>query len=259
MTETPRAPRVDSSACATAIQEAVGRFIETQASAISAASGLVVDAMARDGILQVFGTGHSQAIVMEIVDRAGGLVAASALSLRDLSANGPEVAAAALHPTAERDPTFAAKVLDAGPVHPEDIFVIASNSGINGVVVEMARLVKQRGHRLVAITSLEHSRAERSRHPSRLRLHEIADVTIDNCAPVGDGLLPLPSGGSICAVSTITGAIAAQMLVTEVIRGLLELGREPEIYVSANTEGSDDRNLVLEARYAGRLRGRQAW
>uniref|UniRef100_UPI003A88FCC0 SIS domain-containing protein n=1 Tax=Streptomyces sp. Agncl-13 TaxID=3400628 RepID=UPI003A88FCC0 len=37
---------------------------------------------------------------------------------------------------------------------PADLFVIISNSGVNKVIVEMALRVKERGHRLLAITSL---------------------------------------------------------------------------------------------------------
>jgi uncharacterized phosphosugar-binding protein len=131
--------------------------------------------------------------------------------------------------------------------------VIASNSGINGSVVEMALLVKERGHPLIAITSLRHTARMPSRHPSGRRLADIADVVLDNAAPYGDALLPLPGGGAACAISTITSALLAQLVLAEVVRRYLDAGQDPPIYLSANMAGGDEHNRALEARYDGRI------
>ena len=94
----------------------------------------------------------------------------------------------------------------------EDVFVVASQSGINGSVVELALLVKQRGHHLIAVTSVEHTARVAPRHPSGHRLADLADVVLDNGAPYGDALLPTDGGGRVCAVSSVTtraaGAVA---------------------------------------------------
>ncbi|MGH3731231.1 MAG: sugar isomerase domain-containing protein, partial [Micromonosporaceae bacterium] len=148
----------------------------------------------------------------------------------------------------------AQRLYELAPVHPEDVFVIASNSGINGSVVEFAQLVKAKGHRLIAVTSAEQSAQLPARHPSGRRLYEFADVVLDNGAPYGDAALPLPGGGSVCAISSITGALLAQMLTAEVVRRLLESGHTPPVYLSANVPGGDEHNTALESRYAGRIR-----
>ncbi len=88
----------------------------------------------------------------------------------------------------------------------------------------MAQLVKERGHALIAITSLEHSAGVDSRHPSGRKLADIADVVLDNGAPYGDATLPLPGGGAVGAISSITAALLAQQIVTEVVAGLLAAG-----------------------------------
>lgn len=251
--------RIDAASFAAATQQVIERFIATQSGAITAVADLVVEALSTGGMIQAFGTGHSEAFVMEMVNRAGGLVAANALSIRDVTVPAAGSEAPGGDPSVERMPDLAAAILDGARAQPQDVFFIASQSGINGVIVEMARLVKGRGHRLVAITSLEHSRAMSSRHPSGARLFELADVTIDNCAPYGDGLLPLPGAGAVGSVSSITAALAAQMIVVQAVGKQLALGREPEIYLSANIEGGDDHNRVLEARYVGRKRTSVAW
>jgi uncharacterized phosphosugar-binding protein len=245
---------VDQQVCAQLMREALERVIATQTANIALAADRVVEAIDNDGIMQVFGTGHSRSIAMEIAGRAGGLVPANALSIKDLVMYGDTAPAAILDPTIERDPELAARILDLADTRPEDVFIIASNSGGNGSVVELALLAQARGHAIVAVTSLAHSERVRSRHPSGLRLFEIADVVIDNCGVFGDALLPLPGGGATAATSSLTGVLIAQMLVAEVCSRLLSSGKEVPVLISANVPGGDEHNAAVNARYGGRVR-----
>ncbi len=93
-----------------------------------------------------------------------------------------------------------------------------------------------------------------SRHPSGTKLVDHADVVLDNGAPYGDAVLDLPGGGKVCAVSSITAALLAQMLGAEIIRRLIAAGETPPVYLSANIPGGDEHNTALEQRYAGRIR-----
>ncbi len=58
----------------------------------------------------------------------------------------------------------------------------------------------------------------------------------------------------MCAVSSITGALLAQLVAAEVVRRLLDAGAAPPVYLSANVPEGDEHNRALEARYAGRIR-----
>jgi len=221
---------------------------------VQQAAELVVESLRAGGVVQAFGTGHSEALAMEFAGRAGGLVPTNRISLRDVVIFGgesPEVLGDGL---LERDPSIAHRLYDLATVAAADIFVIGSNSGVNGAIVEFARLVKERGHRLVAITSFTQTADVDSRHPSGAKLIDHADVALDNGAPYGDAVLPLPGGGTTCAVSSITAALLAQLVVAEVVRRLLQAGEAPPVYVSANVPGGYEHNSALEARYAGRIR-----
>jgi uncharacterized phosphosugar-binding protein len=235
------------------VEELVREVSRTQAEPVRRAAELIVAALREDGIVQAFGSGHSEAIAMEIAGRAGGLVPSNRLALRDLVLYGgepPEILTREL----ERDPAVARRIYDLAPVRPEDVFVLVSSSGVNGSIVEMATLVKERGHPLIAFTSVRHSDAMPSRHPSGRKLLDLADVVLDNGAPYGDAVLPVPGGAAVGAVSTITSALLAQMVVAEVVRTLLEAGQTPPLYRSVNVVGGDEHNRELEARYAGRIR-----
>jgi uncharacterized phosphosugar-binding protein len=236
------------------IRDAVERVSVSQADQVSAAADLLAGTVAADGVIQAFGCGHSEALAMEIAGRAGGLIPTNKIALRDLVLYGGDPVSVLADPELERTPGVAHRLYGLAPVRPGDAFVIASNSGINGAVVEMARLVKARGHALIAITSIAHSARVASRHESGQKLGDLADVVLDNGAPYGDAALPLPGGGAVGAVSSITAALLAQQIVTEVVARLLTRGITPPIYLSDNVPGGREHNTALETRYAGRIR-----
>jgi uncharacterized phosphosugar-binding protein len=244
----------DSQGFVTAAGKVVERVVTGQAEGVARAARLIADALRDDGIVQAFGTGHSESLATEIAGRAGGLVPTNKIAVRDLVLYGDAPREILADPKLERDPGIAHRLYELTAPHPRDVFVIASSSGINGCVVEMARLVKEHGHPLIAVTSAEHTARATPRHPSGQRLSDVADVVLDNGAPFGDALLPLPSGGTVCAVSSITGAYLAQMVNAEVVRLLVEAGVTPPVYLSANVPGGDEHNQELEDRYAGRIR-----
>jgi uncharacterized phosphosugar-binding protein len=245
---------VTSSDYLTRIQAVVDRVGTGQEDEKRRAAALLTTALRNGGVIQAFGCGHSEALAMEIAGRAGGLVPTNRIALRDIVLYGGDPIEALADPMVERGTEIAHRLYELAPVKPDDAFVIASNSGINGAVVEMALLVKERGHALVAITSAEHSAGVESRHPSGKKLGEIADVVLDNGAPYGDATLALPGGGAVGAVSSITAALLAQQIVTEVVANLLAAGIVPPVYLSDNVPGGKEHNAEIEARYAGRIR-----
>ncbi|GAA2381215.1 sugar isomerase domain-containing protein [Streptomyces coeruleofuscus] len=230
------------------------QVIESARGDVAAAADLVAECVRADGVVQAFGTGHSQALVLELAGRAGGLVPTNRLSIADLVLYGGEDPAVLDDPLLERRAGVAARLYDLAAPNPQDLFVVISNSGVNSVIVEMALHAKEHGHRVLALTSLAHTRAVPAAHPSGRKLADIADVVLDNAAPPGDSLLALPGGGSVCALSTLTGVMLVQMTVAEAAGRLLAAGERPPVYVSANVPGGFEGNLELEKKYAGRIR-----
>jgi uncharacterized phosphosugar-binding protein len=246
-------PQVSAAQFVEKSHAAVERAVRANTGSVAAAARRFADCVAAGGVVQTFGTGHSQATAMEIAGRAGGLIPTNRIALADLVFLGGEDPSALCDPRLERAPGLAKRLYELAAPHPEDLFVIISNSGVNNSVVDMALRAKEAGHPLVAITSLEHTRSVPALHTSGARLADLADTVLDNCAPVGDAILPLPGGGALCGVSSITSAVLAQMIVAEAVRILGEEGKEAPVYVSANLPGGFERNLALEARYEGRL------
>nr|BFE68806.1 sugar isomerase domain-containing protein [Actinoplanes digitatis] len=244
---------ITSAAYAEVIGEAIARIGTGQGDRVARAADLLTGTLRAGGVIQAFGCGHSEALAMEIAGRAGGLVPTNKIALRDLVLYGGEPTSVLSDPQLERTPSVAHRLYDLAPIKPDDAFVIASNSGVNGAVVEMAHLVKQRGHALIAITSSAHSARAGSRHDSGLKLGDLADVVLDNGAPYGDASLAY-GDGAVGAVSSITAALLAQQIVVEVVARLLALGVTPPVYLSDNVPGGREHNREIEARYAGRIR-----
>ena len=156
-------------------------------------------------------------------------------------------------PEIERDLEAGQAILACYRIEAPDVFLIASNSGVNAAIVEVAQRAKEHGHELVALTSLEHTRRMQSRHPSGKKLYEYADIVIDNCGPFGDTLLELPGGGKACSISSLSGVLIEQMLTAETIGNLLTRGIDPPIFISANVPGGIEQGEKLRQRYAGRI------
>lgn len=218
---------------------------------------LLANTIASGGVIQAFGTGHSEAFAMEIAGRAGGLIPTTRIALRDLVLAGGRDPATLGDNKLERDASFVDELLAAVPIDPRDAFIIASNSGVNGSIVGVALAVKERGHKLIAVTSLEHTNAVTPKHPSGQRLSDIADIVIDNLAPYGDTTMHVGEGDQevgVGAVSSITAAYIAQLFTIGVAERLATAGETAPVYLSANIPGGDAHNHVLEDRYAGRIR-----
>lgn len=233
--------------------DAALRVKDSQFDAVRQASVLLAERMRAGGVVQLFGTGHSRSFCMEMAGRAGGLVPMHAMYLGDLALSGRYPVGEVRDPAFERRSDVARELLELYDIRPEDAFIVVSNSGRNGATVEMALLARERKLPVVVVTSLAHTTAVASRHPSGKRLFELADIVIDNCAPYGDAVLDAGPGLKVCAVSSVTGAVIAQALTAEIVAQYRQHGEEPPVLVSANLDGADDHNARIRARYGSRI------
>jgi uncharacterized phosphosugar-binding protein len=218
-----------------------------------AAIDILVTAIENGGVIQAFGTGHSEAFAMEIAGRAGGLIPTNKIALRDVVLRGSLGLEALSGGSLERNPDIADELYALTPVGPDDAFIIASNSGVNGSIVGLALAAKKHGHPVIAVTSLDHTMKVEPKHASGKRLMDVADVVIDNLAPYGDATQELSGRVPVGAVSSITAAYIAQVLTIGVAQRIAATGKTPPLYISANIPGGDDHNHALEAQYEGKI------
>lgn len=233
----------------------IEQLASSQADVITQACDLIAPRMMAGGVLQLFATGHARIPVHEMVGRAGGLRPVNLIRMQDLATHGGLPFAAISDPLLERDITFASRLWDLSSIDAEkDVVLVASNSGINGITVEFARLAAERGLPVIALTSMAHSAAVESRHPSGQRLFEVADLVIDNLAPAGDAAMPIQDGVAIGGVSNLLGVVVVQMLTEGICRRYEEAGIRPPVYRSMNLPDGDAVNAGIEAMHADRIR-----
>ena len=219
---------------AEAARHVLGEVAATQGGALEVAARLVADSVAAGGMLHLFGAGHSQLLALDAYARAGGLACVNPILDPALSpANGLELAGV------ERTEGRAAVILEGEDLRPGEVVLVVSNSGVNAVPVEVALGCRERGLLVVALTNFEQARATAPRHASGARLHELADVVIDNRCPPGDAAITLPSGDRVGPLTTVVGAAVVTALCSRVAELLAERGQRPPVLASQNLDGGD--------------------
>ncbi len=213
-------------------------LLETESKpAIEQAAQAVAEAIEKGGLFMLFGSGHSALIAKDAAYRAGGL--APVLAIDDV-ADGD----------AERVEGVAKYLMARYEFRAGSVLAVISNSGVNPVPIEMASLARTGGLKVIAITSLTHSRSVASRHSSGKKLYEVADIAIDTHTPAGDAAIGLPDTPyRTGATSTIAGSAIVQAITVQAAGLLAERGIEPPLWVSANLTEGDAHNNALLQRY----------
>ena len=237
------------------LTEVFGTLYETQKDNIQRAAELCAEAIEKGGVIQVFGSGHSVGFGMEMRNRPGSLVPVHSMIMSDFVTKGIVDLATFRRQDVifERTPGVADKLYNLYDTKENDVFIIISNSGINGVVIDLAIYARQTGHKVIVVTSWQHTNSEASRHPSGKKLYEYGDVVIDNCGPVGDALLETGKLEKVYSISSITGAVIAQTIGLQAATILTEKGIEAPVLWDETREGYKEHNEELLRKYEGRI------
>jgi uncharacterized phosphosugar-binding protein len=229
------------------------RLLDDQRDALDRAAALCTEAIAHDGLVHLFGCGHSRMLCEEMTPRQGCFVGWHTLVELALTYHNPIVGPNGLRQTLhlEKTPGYAEQILRNFAFGPHDVLVVISTSGIREVIVEMAEGARRRGLPVIGVVSRAHCEQARPAHPSGKKLLDVADVVLDNGAPVGDSLLTLEGGaGKTGPFSTVGGAMVMNMLRCEVAQRLADRGIEPVFLPSHQFVGSRTVEEQLEYFYA---------
>lgn len=228
------------------IKNVIAQIEENCDAAMEATAAALSSALIDGRRIFLFGTGHSHMLSEELFYRAGGLLNIQPVLIDTLMLHID----AAGSTVAEREEGLADKIFDDYKMKSGDVIIIISNSGRNGVVIDMALLCKSKGLTVIALTNLRHTNAGASRHQSGKRLCEIADIVLDNCGCVGDACIEVDGvEGKICATSTVAGAMILNASVALAVEICAAKGFYPEHFCSANVDGGDDINNRLIEKY----------
>jgi uncharacterized phosphosugar-binding protein len=237
-------------------QEALDRLqqlLSTQVEALDRAAALCTEAIADDGLVHLFGCGHSRMMCEEMTPRQGCFVGWHTIVELGLTFHnlivGPNGLRQSLH--LEKTLGYAEQILRNFAFGPRDVMIVISTSGIREVIIEMAEAAKARGLSVIGLLSRVHCEQATPAHPSGKKLLDVADVILDNGAPIGDSLLALDGcRHKTGPFSTLGGAMVMNMLRCEVAQRLVDRGIEPVFLPSHQFVGSRTVEEQLEFFYA---------
>jgi len=227
-------------------QELIENVSNNQSKEISKAITLFSDALVAGKMIHTFGTGHSHLLAEEIFYRAGGLAAIYPILDERIMLHKEVVT----NSQNERLPGLAENLLENHLISKGDVVVVISNSGGNQVTIDLVKLAQSAGATVIALTSINHATSNSARSNSAEKIHQLADLVLDNSGVVGDAAVRI--AGSKMAVgptSTVIGGAILQSIVVGAVAQLLKLGIEPEIFLSSNLAGGDANNAVIFDKY----------
>jgi uncharacterized phosphosugar-binding protein len=235
-----------------AAEGVLSRLAATQADAMEQASQWCADAIAADGLVHLFGTGHSRIPVEEMFPRYGsypGFNPIVELSMtfhtQVVGANGQRQAMAI-----ERMPGLAEVILSNFRFGPRDVMIVFSAGGTTAVPIEMARGARSRGLRVVAVTSLAQSTTGEPDPVTGSRLADEADLVIDLCTPHADALIAIDGVDTPVGPGTTIAAVAvADSIKVRTAQLLAERGALPPTITRASVVGAERSRALFDAAY----------
>ncbi len=222
----------------------MNQVIEQQRENIEKAAQIMTDTVKSGNKIYFFGTGHSYITGQEVFARAGGYGEFVPILENELGMNH-----AFKSTLIERTAAYADVIMGLYVFKPGDAIVMTSNSGRNALLVEMALRLKKLGMKIICITALDSSKASTSRHPSGLRLFELADVVLDNRSVMGDASISHNEEIKTGPTSTIMDCYLIQLVVTQFVQNELDRGVDAPVFRSSNIDGGDEYNRKLFENY----------
>ena len=229
----------------------------TQMDAIAEASAICADAIADAGLVHLFGTGHSRIPVEEMFPRYGsypGFNPIGELSMtfhtQVVGANGQRQAM-----FIERVEGLGEVILDNFSYGSSDAFMVFSASGRSAVPIEVAAGARDRGLRVIAVTSVSESLAQPATHSSGTRLLDHADVVIDVGTPPGDSLVEVPDLDTpVGPGSTLAYAAIVNEIKVQTAELLVRKGAMPDVITAASVVGMERSQALFDGAYRDHAR-----
>lgn len=234
-------------------REILDRIEETQMDAIGRAAAICADSIAAGGLVHLFGTGHSRIPIEEMFPRYGSYPGFNPIAELSMTFHTQVVGA-----NGQRQAMFIERVEGLGEVvlanftyAPSDAFMVFSASGRSAVPIEVARGARDRGLRVIAVTSVDESMARPATHSSGTRLLDHADVVIDVGTPPGDSLVTVPGLDTpVGPGSTLAYAAIVNEIKVQTAELLIDRGAMPAVITGASIVGEERSEQLFDSAYA---------
>ena len=226
--------------------------VERQADEIRMAADWFAETILNGRMVHLFGSGHSRIMVEEMWPRYGSFpgfnpIVELSLSFHNLvvGANGQRQAM-----YLENVSGFAARILRNFDIDERDSALIISSGGTSIVSVEMAGLFQEKGVKVVAILTKEHSSASASKRSDGKKLGDYADLVLDTGAPVGDAMVKIDGLDTpVSPGSSLGGILLVNSIKAEVAKRLTDAGQPPKVLTAGAVVGEKRSAELFESAY----------
>lgn len=207
------------------IENAIQEIKQKELDKIEEVSQRFADCIANDGVIHLYGSGHSRIGVEEMFPRYGSFPGFHPIVELSTTFYQQVVGANGIRQSMfiENIEGLASRILDNFVIKPQDCFLLFTTSGTGNVVIDMAIEAKKKSNFVVGITSKENCEIATSKHSSNKKLSCVADILLDNQAPIGDAIVHLGGMDSpVGPTSTIGNALIVNLIKVRVAELLLE-------------------------------------
>ena len=197
----------------------------------------------KNGMIYIFGTGHSHMLAEEGHFRAGGFAPICPILNSSLMLHEDTTFSSVL----ERTEGVATNLIKKYNIESKDILVIYTNSGVNQAPLEASYIAKKLKCKTVGVSSESYSKiAKKSKY--KKRLSEVVDYHFDNYGPPGDALIEIKKNLNVSPFSTIAGSFILNSIISEVAE--LAKNEKPfPFYISGNMPNAHRHNNKLMKKY----------
>ena len=233
----------------------------TQGENIRKAAEVMADTIEAGRWVHTFGCGHATIPVEEMYPRIGGFVGFHPMIELPLSFFTRITGEMGVHQFVflERVEGYGVEIMKGYNFDEKDTMWLFSHSGINNVNIDIAIEAKKKNMTVIAYGSAAAAKGKQTRHSSGKTIFDIADIVVDNCAPVEDASVPLKHHqDKVGPVSTMAFITTVWMTVTTVAEILADRGVKLFIHPSHNVPGDTTAKERLEealAEYKKRIAG----
>lgn len=206
--------------------------------ALDTVSTRMARTLADDGLVHLFGSGHSVLPCQEAFPRYGSYVGFNPLMdprlmWHDVLGTGGVRELLWL----ERTEGYIDKFLAHQPLLADDVLIVFSHSGRNAAGIDAALYAKERGLFVVAVSSAAMLDRPGS-HSSGKRLADVADVLLDTMSPVEDAIVEVEGWSRpVAGSSTVLAMLLMHELIARTAERLAADGIELPTFASPTVPG----------------------
>ena len=228
---------------------------DTQQRLLEEAGELLASTIGAGNRVYLFGSGHSVIPVMDVFPRYGSFIGFFPLydpRLMWHNVVGPGGARELLW--LERREGYISNFLQSFAFSPADAMIVFSHGGLNAAPIEAAQYAKEKGLKVLTVSSLANAKSTQATHSSGKKLSDLADIALDNCIAPEDAQVDIGYPEKIAAGSTMASVFISMALVAETGSRLKAKGFKPHTFVSPNVPGvAKDHNLRVFDAYTEKL------